>query len=58
MTDLEQVLALLQIATRDAVAGRMVGCRIELVDEDHVSWCYVHEPSQPPREPGPTTRAQ
>jgi hypothetical protein len=58
MTDLEQVLALLRIATNDATAARMIGCRIELIDEDHTTWCYVHTPSSPPTPPSPTSRAQ
>ena len=47
-TDTAQVVALLEQALADAVAGQLVGMTLALVDEDGITYVYAHAPSVRP----------
>lgn len=58
LTDTEAVVRLLERAVADAVAGRMVGVFVRLVDEDGVGWLYVHDAPESAAQPAVTARVQ
>lgn len=47
-TDTAQVVALLEQALADAVAGQLVGMTLALIDEDGITYVYEHSPAVRP----------